>query len=83
MAEYDVSASSMSLGSGVVVEEDFFAVGGNGSNAVGGQAFGTVFSNRPLVNSFDGTTPDTLTIAVKTLATTGSAYGTISWQGHW
>lgn len=80
MAQYDVSSTAVSLGSGVIVEDGYVSSGG--VSRVGGK-FNDVFSDRPLVNSFDGTTPDTLTIAVRTLSGTGTGYGSFTWHGHW
>lgn len=80
IGQYDVSSTAVSLGSGVVVEEGYIPLGGS---AKAGSSFNDIFSDRPLVNSFDGTTPDTLTIAVRTLSGTGTGYGSIAWHGHW
>lgn len=80
MGQYDVTASAVALGSGVVVEDGYVPAGG----AVKfGSAFTEVFGSRPLVNSYDGTTPDTLTIAVRTISGTATAYGAFSWRGFW
>lgn len=81
MAQYDVTASAVSLGTGVVIEEGYAVTNAN-KGGIGG-AFSNVFSGRPLVNSFDGTTPDTLTIAARTLTGTADMYANISWFGYW
>lgn len=80
MAEFDVSATVVTLGSGVVIDQDY--VSANGAVRAG-DALTDVFSSRPLVNSFDGTTPDTLTIAARTLTGAGVAYGSLTWSGQW
>lgn len=82
IGEYDVSASAVSLGSGVVIEDGVFASASNQNHF--GSSFDSIFSDRPLVNSFDGTTPDTLTIAARGVSTTATAaYGSFTWHGHW
>jgi hypothetical protein len=80
MGQYDVTASAVSLGSGVVVEDGYIGAGGSTKS---GSAFSEVFGSRPLVNSYDGTTPDTLTMAVRTISGTGTGYGAFSWRGFW
>lgn len=82
MGQYDVSATAVSLGSGAVIEEGVFPSSSN-TNKLGYQ-FNDIFSSRPLVNSFDGTTPDTLTIAARVVSGTATAaYGSFTWHGHW
>jgi hypothetical protein len=78
MAQYDVTSSAVALGTGVVIEDGYIA-----SGAKTGSAFASTFSGRPLVNSFDGTTPDTLTIAVRTLTGTDTGFGSFTWFGYW
>jgi hypothetical protein len=78
MGQYDVTASAVSLGSGVVVDSGYISPASGA-----GTAAGSYFAGRPLVNSFDGTTPDTLTLAVRTISGTDDAYGSISWLGYW
>lgn len=78
--QFDVSSTAVSLGSGVIVDTDYISVNGA---ARSGSATNSVFSDRPLANSFDGTTPDTLTIAVRALSSTGVAYGSLTWHCHW
>ena len=78
MGQYDVTASAVSLGSGVVVDSGYIdPASGAGADT------GSFFAGRPLVNSFDGTTPDTLTLAIRTISGTDDAYGSISWLGYW
>jgi hypothetical protein len=78
MGQYDVTATAVSLGSGAVVDSGYVApASGEGSD------LGDFFSGRPLVNSFDGTTPDTLTLAIRTISGTDAAYGSMSWLGYW
>jgi hypothetical protein len=81
MGEFDVTSSAVALGTGVVIDRGYLPSSGGGANRTTG--VNNVFSNRPLVNSFDGTTPDTLTIAIRTFSGTGNAYGTITWFGAW
>jgi hypothetical protein len=78
MAQYDVTSSAVALGTGVVIEDGYIA-----SGTKTGSAFASTFSGRPLVNSFDGTTPDTLTIAVRTLTGTDTGFGSFTWFGYW
>lgn len=78
MGQYDVTASAVSLGSGAVVDSGYIdPASGAGADT------GSFFAGRPLVNSFDGTTPDTLTLAIRTISGTDDAYGSISWLGYW
>ena len=81
MTQIDVTASAVSLGTGIVLEEGWIAAGGFKSSGGGGG--NSTFNDRPLVNSFDGTTPDTVTIAIQTLAGTGTALANINWHGYW
>jgi hypothetical protein len=82
MGQFDVTATAVSLGSGVVIDRDTFASSSNSAKV--GNLSNTAFSDRPLVNSFDGTTPDTLTIAARTVTGTATAaYASITWQGQW
>lgn len=76
MGEFDTTATAVSLGSGVVIDSGFF-------RASTAKDLTGVFSSRPLVNSYDGTTPDTLTLAVRTTTAGASAYGSITWSGYW
>lgn len=80
MGQYDVTATAVSLGSGVVIDEGY--TGSSGPSKSGGD-LSSEFESRPLVNSYDGTTPDTLTIAARTLTGTGTGYGTFTWFGYW
>lgn len=81
MGQYDITASAVALGTGVVIEEGYTVTNANKGGI--GAAFSTVFSSRPLVNSFDGTTPDTLTIAARTITGTADLYANIAWHGLW
>lgn len=80
MGEYDVSATAVSLGSGVVLDRGYLSAAGGSNRAIGQNG---VFSERPLVNSFDGTTPDTITLCMRTLSGSGNGYGAITWFGLW
>jgi hypothetical protein len=80
MGQYDVTSSAVTLGSGVVVEDGYISAGGS---VKAGSAFTEAFGARPLVNSYDGTTPDTLTIAVRTITGSATAYGAFAWRGFW
>jgi hypothetical protein len=81
MGQYDVTATAVSLGSGAVIEDGYSVTNANKGGL--GAALAATFSGRPLVNSFDGTTPDTLTLAARTISGTADLYGTITWYGLW
>jgi hypothetical protein len=79
MGEFDVSATALNTSNAVRIHSDYVPVAsGKAANNLA-----NVFSARPLVNSFDGTTPDHITIAARTLGGTGVGYATISWFGQW
>lgn len=80
MGEYDITASAVSLGNGVVIDSGYISSGGPSKV---GSSLRNVFSDRPLVNSFDGTTPDTLTLAIRSISGSGVGYGSVSWRGYW
>lgn len=79
MAQYDVTASAVALGNGIVIEDGYVSAG---SGKTGGTLADTII-DRPLVNSFDGTTPDTFTIAMRTIAGTGTGFAAMTWTGYW
>ncbi len=79
MGQFDVSATAVSLGNGVVVDDGHLGLGTSKSSS----ALNDIFSARPLVNSFDGLTPDTLTLAARTVSGSGTCYGSMTWHGHW
>ena len=82
MGQFDVTATAVSVGSGVVIDRETFSSSSNSTKV--GNLSNTTFSDRPLVNSFDGLTPDTLTIAARTVTGTATAaYASITWQGQW
>ena len=79
MAQYDVTASAVALGNGIVLEDGYVSAG---SGKTGGTLADAII-DRPLVNSFDGTTPDTLTVAMRTISGTGTGYAAYTWTGYW
>lgn len=78
MAEYDVSSTVVSLGSGIVVEEGYLPAG----SGKAGMSTAELFNDRPLTTNFDASASDTLTIAMRTLTGAGVGYGNMVWHGH-
>lgn len=73
-AEYDVSASAIS--GGIVMDGGYIPAAGNQRNSDDAE----LFSKLPIVYTSLNNTQETITIAVRTVTGTGSAYGNISWQ---
>jgi hypothetical protein len=79
MAQYDISATSYT--GGLVIDSGYVAGGGSVKSM--SEQTNSMECN-PLVNSFDGTTPDLLLIAGQALSGTNCQAGaTMTWEGKW
>lgn len=78
MAEYDVSSTVVSLGSGAVVEEGYLPAGAGKA----GVSTADLFNDRPLVTNFDASASDTLTVAMRAITGSGVGYANMIWHGH-
>lgn len=79
MGEVDTTATAVSLGGGVVMDSGYTST----SASKVGKDLTDLFSYRALVNDFAGTNPDTITLAARTITSTATGYGSVSWVGIW
>lgn len=79
--QFDVTASAVSLGSGVIIEQGMFASSSNTNKTPG--TLRQFFADRPLVTDFSAAASDTLTIAARVVTGTATAaYAALSWHEH-
>jgi len=64
---------------GIIIASGYAAAGGSGSNAFTGSGGALAFSFNPLVLTSLNATQETLTLATRTVTSTGVAYGSITW----
>ena len=77
-AQFDVSSSAMS--GGVSLDRGYVIAGGSGANAYSTVGSGNIFSDDPLVQTSLGNVLETLTLGVRAVTSTGTAYGSLTWQ---